>query len=589
MSLGCPVSLRRIVPLALAALASLVSTDARAQNVCNLIYQTGTWISVGAEGQRVINAGGPLYIQCSNGEELRADSAVVYEAINEFHLFRRVDYQDPGRSLTSDYATYNGNTGRLWATGSVVFTDKNRGSTLRGPNLEYFRAAPGRPDAQAIATERPHLTVVPRSGRGRDPMEVDADRITTVGENHVNAEGNVVIEGKDMDAWGQTAYYDATQERMELRTNARAKGERYDLTGDFIEADLAEGSLERVLSRGNARLTEERMRVTGPQLQLFFARDSLQRLVSSHSATADGAGGGTGRSVALARGFRMEADSLEALTPGQRIRQVIAIGTAQGQAWDTLRAAGPNPADTAAAAPDTVAGLALGERDLIFADTITGFFAADSAGGAPAGTAPAAGDTARADSTPAAAPASGLVRPPPAARPDSANAELERMLAVGSARSLYRLRPSREEQQRNPNGKIGINYVIADTIDLAFAEGEVDIATVRGLKRGVYLDPLPADSVRRDSTARDTTGRDGVPRDTGVVAAQRPAPTVAGAGRPAAATAAVSRGRVSRAVLSRRVLSAWMGSRYTPRLRPRTVAISTSPSVNARSMVSAIT
>jgi hypothetical protein len=535
VSLRRLVSLRLWIPLALAALACFVSTDARAQNVCNLIYQTGTWISVGAEGQRVVNAGGPLLVQCSNGEELRADSAVLYEAINEVHLFRRVDYQDPGRSLTSDYATYNGNTGRLWATGSVVFTDKNRGSTLRGPNLEYFRAAAGRPDAQAIATERPHLTVVPRSGsRGRDPMEVDADRITTVGENHVNAEGNVVIEGKDMDAWGQTAYYDATQERMELRTNARAKGERYDLTGDFIEADLAEGSLERVLSRGNARLVEERMRVTGPQLQLFFARDSLQRLVSGHSAGADGAAGGTGRSVALARGFRMEADSLEALTPGQRIRQVVAIGTAQGQAWDTIRARGPNPADTAAAAPDTVSGLALGERDLIFADTITGFFASDSAGADSArGTSAAAGDRARADS------ASGLVRQPPTARPDSANAELERMLAVGSARSLYRLRPSREEQQRNPNGKVGINYVIADTIDLAFTEGEVDVATVRGLKRGVYLDPIQNDSTRRDSTARgttagDTTGRDTLPGDTSGVAGARPAPATAGAAPPAA-------------------------------------------------------
>lgn len=530
------MSLRRLVlVLAVAALASVFATDARAQNVCNLIYQTGTWISVGAEGQRVLNASGPLLVQCSNGEELRADSAVLYEAINEVHLFRRVDYQDPGRSLTSDYATYNGNTGRLWATGSVVFTDKNRGSTLRGPNLEYFRAAVGRPDAQAIATERPHLTVVPRSGRGRDPMEVDADRITTVGENHMNAEGNVVIEGKELDAWAQTAYYDATQERMELRTNARAKGERYDLTGDFIEADLAEGSLERVLSRGNARLVEERMRVTGPQLQLFFARDTLQRLVSGHAAGEAGSGG-TGRSVALARGFRMEADSLEALTPGQRIRQVVAIGTAEGQAWDTLRAAGPSPADTTA--PDTVAGLALGERDLIFADTITGFFAADSAGAdsARGDSAAVRADTARADS--ASASGSGLVRPPPAARPDSANAELERMLAVGSARSLYRLRPSREEQQRNPNGKVGINYVIADTIDLAFTEGEVDVATVRGLKRGVYLDPLPADSTRRDSTGsnasgRDTTGRDTVPRDTGAVAASRPAPPTVGATAPA--------------------------------------------------------
>jgi lipopolysaccharide export system protein LptA len=494
------IRIPRALPLLLAALASaLLGTEAMAQNVCNLIYQQGTWVSVGAEGQRVINASGPLLVQCSAGEELRADSAVLYEAINEVHLFRRVDYQDPTRSLTSDYATYNGTTGRLWATGSVVFTDKTRGSTLRGPNLEYFRAAQGRTDAQAIATERPHLTVAPRGGRQREPMEVDADRITTVGEDHVNAEGNVVIDGKEMDAWGDAAYYDAVAERMELRRNARARGERYEITGDFIEADLAEGALERVLSRGNARLIEERMRVTGPQLQLFFARDSLQRLVSGHATSGENS---AGRSVALARGFRMEADSLEALTPGQRIRQVIAIGTAEGQSWDTLRVASPSLTDPAA--PDTVEGVALGERDLIFADTIIGYFAGDSArSDSAAATASTTADadsalteTAQADSARPATPI-----PPPAAtvRSDS-TAELERVLALGSARSLYRMRPSREEAQ-DTTRKPGINYVIADTIDLAFLQGEVDVATVRGLKRGVYLDPMQQ---RRDTTRADS-------------------------------------------------------------------------------------
>jgi lipopolysaccharide export system protein LptA len=490
--------MRGIAPLLLAfALLLGVRADVGAQNVCDLVYQTGDWVSVGAEGQRVINASGPLLVRCANGEELRSDSAVIYEAINEVHLFRRVDYQDPTRSLTSDYATYNGTNGRLWATGNVVFTDKNRGSTLRGPNLEYYRAGAGRPDAQAIATERPHLTVVPRRREGgpqRDPMEVDADRITTVGEKFVTAEGNVVIEGKEMDAWGQEAYYDADAERMELRRNARAKGETYELTGDYIESELNEGALERVLSRGNARLVEERLRVTGPQLQLFFARDTLQRLVSGRMPSVDSTQV-QARSVALARGFRMEADSLEALTPGQKIRRVTAIGTAEGQAWDTAQVAGPAPADTTAT--DSVGGLALGERDLIYADTIIGFFKEDTV---------AQGDSARA--APARPDTAG------AARADSTEAELERMLAYGGARSLYRMRPSRE--QADSAGKMGINYVIADTIDLSFLEGEVDIATVRGLKKGVYLDPLDADSARADS----------LPRDTGQVAA--------GGGRPTA-------------------------------------------------------
>jgi hypothetical protein len=520
----------------LSALAVLVAAAlparAQAQNVCSLVYQQGNWTSTGAEGQRVLNAGGPLLVRCANGEELRADSAVIFEAINETHMFGRVDYQDPGRSLTSDYATYNGTSGRLYATGNVVFTDKARGSTLRGPNLEYFRAAAGRPEAQAIATERPHLTVVPRSGAGRDPMEVDGDRITTVGEKFVTAEGNVVITGKTLNARAQEAYYDATAERMELRRDAWAKGEQYELTGDFIETQLAQGALQQVLSRGNARLVQERMRITGPQLQLYFQRDSLQRLVSGRTPSS------SGRSVALARGFRMEADSLEALTPGQRLRQVRAIGTATGQAWDTLKVVGPGPAD-AVGAPDTVAGLALGERDLLFADTIIGFFR-DSA-------------TAGRDSAPAGR--------RPAARDTTQNAELERMLAMGRARSLYRMQPGRDstgQVQRRADGKLPINYLIGDTIDLAFAGGEVDVATVRGLKRGVYLDPAPerADSAGRDSAAAArgaagdsaAAGRPAAPAGTPAPTvspaqpAQRPAPRVLGAPATPAGTAPVRRG-----------------------------------------------
>lgn len=455
-------------PALLALLAALAAAPAAAQNTCTLIYQTGPWSAVGPEGQRVIHASGPLLVRCAAGEELQADSAVLYEPINEVHLFRRVDYQDPGRALTSDQATYNGNTGRLWAMGNVVFTDRGRGSTLRGPNLEYFRPAPaqGRPDAQAIATGRPHLTVAPSGERRREPMEVDADRITTVGERYVTAEGNVVIEGDGMDAWAEQAFYDATEERLELRRSARARGERFDLTGDFIQTQLADGSLTEVLARGRARLVEERLRVTGPQIRMFFERDSLARLVSGH--VPDGGAGAAGRSVALARGFRMEADSLEALTPGQRVRRVSAIGGARGEAWDTTRVAGPAPSDTAAA--DSAHGLALGERDLIFGDTVLGFFR-DAAAAAGA-------DTAAAGS---AAPA-----PPPGER----DAELERVLAMGNARSLYRLTPSQGEGSApDPDARRGINYVIGDTIELRMAAGEVETATVRGLKRGVYLDP----------------------------------------------------------------------------------------------------
>lgn len=471
--------------LLLALAAAAAPRAAEAQGTCTLRQQTGPFTSTGPEGQRVVEASGPLLVVCDAGEELRADSAVIFQAINEVHLYGRVDYKDPTRTLTSDYATYNSGTGRLWATGNVVFTDRTRGSTLRGPNLEYFRAAEGRPEPEAIATGRPHLTVVPRSdgGRRRDPMEVDADRITTVGERFVTAQGRVIIRGREMNGAADEAFYDADAERLELRRNARATGDRYELTGQYIESNLRDGALSHVLARENARLVNDRLRVTGPQLQLWFEDDLLQRMVSGHAASGPSA---DGRSVALASGFRMEADSLEAISPGQRMREVHAVGNARGESWDTTRVSGP-ALDSDDDGSERLQQLALEERDLIFADTIIGYFkqdtavaAADLAADLPADTAVAAVD----DDAPA--PAARAAAPAATATPGGDDdPELERMVATGDARSLYRTRSDREGQ------KAGINYVTGDQIDLAFLDGEVDVARVRGLKRGLYLDPIP--------------------------------------------------------------------------------------------------
>jgi hypothetical protein len=464
--------------LALAAVAA--PRAAEAQGTCTLRQQTGPFTSTGPEGQRVVEASGPLLVVCDAGEELRADSAVIFQAMNEVHLYGRVDYKDPTRTLTSDYATYNSGTGRLWATGNVVFTDRTRGSTLRGPNLEYFRAAEGRPEPQAIATGRPHLTVVPRSdgGRRRDPMEVDADRITTVGERFVTAQGRVIIRGREMNGAADEAFYDADAERMELRRNARATGDRYELTGQYIESNLRDGALSHVLARENARLVNDRLRVTGPQLQLWFEDDLLQRMVSGHMASGPAAGG---RSVALASGFRMEADSLEAISPGQRMREVHAVGNARGESWDTTRVSGP-ALDSDDDGAERLQQLALEERDLIFADTIIGYFKQDTAASDPAVDLPPDTTVAAVDDD---APALATEPAGTVTANGDDDPELERMVATGDARSLYRTRSEREGQ------KAGINYVTGDQIDLSFLDGEVDVARVRGLKRGLYLDPLP--------------------------------------------------------------------------------------------------
>lgn len=285
--------LRLLAPLAL-LLAVPVRGAAQAGS-CELVENRVTnYQQVGAFA--VISIAGPLRVVCQGGATLRADSAIIYQASNEVQLFRNVDYQDPTRRLTSQNATYNSTTGRLYATVDVTFTDLTRGSTLHGPELEYYREMPGRPQAQVIATQRPHLTVVPQNGGNapaggtnrQEPLQIDGDRVTTLGENYFAASGNVVIHRSDLDATAVEATHDSQRETLQLRGDARIRGERFDLAGQTVDATMPGGKVDHVVARQDAQLVSEKLRVDGPEIQLFFRDDLLQRLITfgSRSPTA---------------------------------------------------------------------------------------------------------------------------------------------------------------------------------------------------------------------------------------------------------------------------------------------------------------
>jgi lipopolysaccharide export system protein LptA len=392
---------------------------------------------------------------------------VVYESSSEVHLFGRVDYLDPTRTLTSDYATYSSVTARLYATGNVVFTDQTRGSTLRGPELEYYRAIPGRPDAQVIAPQRPHLTVVPTNSQSgnREPLEIDADRITTVGENFFSAAGAVVIHRSDLDATAAEAFHDSNQEFLRLQGDARIRGERFDLAGETVEATLPGGSVDRVVSRENAELVSERLRVDGHEIQLFFADDLLQRLVTRRSDRE-----GAEQPIVSARAFRMTADSLEALLPGQVLAQVTAIGNAHGETVDTARVpATPDGEGVRQERREAGANLLAGDVDWVMGDTLIGYFEPADSVAVPA--------LAAADS---------------AAGTPEEEVVLKRVVALGSARSLYRVQEeAAEDAVASAANAPALNYLVGDEIELLLAGGEMEVAHVRGLHRGVYLDPAP--------------------------------------------------------------------------------------------------
>ena len=420
-------------------------------------------------GFAILSVRGPLLVRCSGGAELRANEANIFEATSEVHLYGNVRFEDAERRLTSDNAVYSGAIRRLHSTGNVVYTDVASGSTLRGPEMEYYRPGPARPEAQVIATQRPHLTLYPEGEEGapEEPLEVDADRVSIVGQNALTASGSVVLRRSDLDGVARQAEYDRSSGELDLRGDARLTGERYDLAGEEIQARAPASGIEQVTARHDAELASEELKVTAPELELFFANDVVERLLARRLVSeVSPQGDAVSRPTVTARGFRLEADSLEAISPGQQLEQVIAIGHARGEAIDTLAEGAADTVTRMASVPEsedssTVLASVQTDRDWLSGDTITGFFA-------------------RIDSLPVSADTTAAAEQ---------ETELERLVAKGSARSLYRVRSDTAGVEAKP----ALNYLAGDTIELRFAGGELGTAAVQGLRRGAYLTPAPAE------------------------------------------------------------------------------------------------
>jgi lipopolysaccharide export system protein LptA len=500
-----------LIPLVglLMAAVLLTPSAAVAQDQCDpvdLPHVEEVYTRVG----NVVHVQGPFLVRCTNGAELRANQGTVYEDRGEIFLSGDVSYRDADRSLTAAQAVYNRPTRRLYATGSVVFTNRIEGTTISGPALEYFAAGPDRPEAEVNATGRPHLTLQPREGRDGEPLEIDADRLTIVGERDLTAVGSVVIRRPDLEATAGEARYDGDAEYLELRGDAVMRGEQNTLRGQFIRAQLEDDELKEVQARDRAVLESEDLTVTAADLQLFFQDGGIERTIATMGEDQAGE-----QSVALSPTFRLVADSIDALAPGQQLQQVTAIGRARGESVDTTQAGapglvaaggGPPPlvtprppasdadddslvddADLDDADPDVGPALALSPASLIASDWISGdtviaiFLPRDTV----AGTEPDADAPPLADANPD--PDSSSVP----AENGRDSVALERIIARGSARSLYRVDANEERSNGGTARRSGINFVSASEITVVMRDGQMDSTVVSGDAVGLYLDPDP--------------------------------------------------------------------------------------------------
>lgn len=408
------------------------------QNNCELVDSR----QLNSIGQGAVTYVGAPVVRCTNGTTITADSAIIVKATGRADFIGGVRFNEAERSLTSQYAQYISAERRLMAQQDVLLVDKTNGSTLRALSLDYLQKTPQREARVDVHAGRPRATLLRRSTEPNAPAPtdttiVDADRMQILGENVFRGWGNVDVKRGKLKTNSAYAEFDQNGSYMKLFGMARVETDTMKLRADTIEADLVNrDEFKEIRARLNAQLEAEAGNIDAPRLRILFNQGDVERLVAVGGALA-------GRNAMQARStsedFTLVADSIDAKTPAQKIREVIAIGTARGER---------TPDSVDAKLPALIA------TDWVRGDTVQAFFTTDTAKAANA-----AADTVR--------------------------QVLERMVARGApAASTYRMR-----ETVNDTIQISVNYLTAKSIDVVFKKGEVERVKADGDIRGIYLQP----------------------------------------------------------------------------------------------------
>lgn len=459
--------------------------EALGQAVCQVTESEVVSSVLLFSGTRLVFASKPV-VECDDGTRVQADSAEVNEAAGVTRFFGNVQFEDPTRTLTSEFAEFYDRQDRLFAWNGVVLTQTDEGTVMRGDTLEYYRASDFQPeDLLSMRGGRVESTLPPRSGTGA-PYDVESDRLTIQGEDRVTAVGMVSVVRDSLRAWGDTMTFNPDSDRLRLGGLARIEGSNYDLRAAIIELLVPGDTLREVIAIERPVLTTEGLVLTAPrEIRIDLDAGELERLVAvgfplpvvteePEAAPADTLPQPPReRPVAQAEDFVLSGDSLDIAAPGGVLDRVLAVGAGRGE---SLRA------DTTAAG--VAAREALPEvlrNDWIEGDTILAFFVPTD----PAGASGAAGDSL----PPLPAPETLVgAQGPQSADTTEAAYRLDRLVARGNARSLYRVAAA--DSAAAPDAPKAIHYVLGRTIVVTMTDGEVDRMDVEG-PRGIHLEPRP--------------------------------------------------------------------------------------------------
>ena len=379
-------------------------------------------------GQQNVFTGGHVVARCPSQQlVLRSDSLEYYGDESRLYVLGNVDYKEPRLSLKSDFLTYFTRDERILATQNVN-ARLPTGSTLTGPQVEFFRAVPGvRAQQSATAIGRPTIGLVERdsAGRPQPPVKVTGNTVYLHGDSVVSAVGNVVVVRPELTATGDSLYADAGSGLLRIMRQPKitgTKGRPFTLVGETIDLLSRQKKLQRVLAKNAAHATSEDLDLKSDTIDLRVTDDRLQRAIVW----------GRSRAHATSPTQSIVADSIDVLMPAQQVREMHA-----------LRAA------SAEAVPDT-AKFHTTEKDRLTGDTIIAYV----------------------DSIPP--------------RDTTTKPQLRLLVATGNATSYQHL-PPRDTTQCLP----AINYVKGRSITVNFDSARVSTVAVHDSAQspGVYIEP----------------------------------------------------------------------------------------------------
>lgn len=395
--------------------------------------------------------------RCTNTDQrLAGDSLEALGDTKSYIVIGKAHYSERRVTLDADRIFYYQLEERVVAEGNVVaITDK--GTTMRGPRAEYFRAIPRlRPLSRMVATGRPVTRLSPddAGGGSRDTVDLVADQIVNVGDSLMYAGGSVVMTRPDLKAVSDSATMDSGTEWARLTGRPRVDGRgasQFSLVGRQIDLWSKQRKLQRVLSADSARAVSDDVTLASDTIDLRLVDQQLSRAFAW----------GSSRAHARATDREIVADSIDVNMPGQVLKELRALRKAEAS----------NRTDSTRFVST--------ENDWLKGDTIVAVFDSVRAAG---------------DST--------------------AKPEIRTILASGAASSFYQV-PSSQGAKAAPN----LNYVKGKAITVAFgADRAVSTVSVREQASGVYLELAPPDSVRKDTSAtgaaKSTTARPATPATT---------------------------------------------------------------------------